>query len=295
MKPINERRQQTLRQSVEVLGIGFVTGKQVRLRFRPAAANTGVVFLRSDLGMQASVPARVESVTGTQRRTTIGQQPVCVTLVEHVLAALSGLRIDNCLVELDGAEPPGMDGSSDAFVKALLEAEILMQSERRLIWGVDQPVIYSARDATIALHPTEREELRVSYLLDYGTSSPIPWQISTMTISPGPFASRIAGCRTFLTQDEALALRKQGLGSNTTVTDLLVFGQKGPINNKLRFGNEPARHKILDILGDLSLIGCDLVGHIVAYRSGHPHNIELVRLLSRQMQQGIPRHRMMAA
>lgn len=295
MKLINERWQQTIAKPVEVQGIGYVTGQQVRLRFRPAAASTGVVFLRTDLGGKASVPARVENVTGTARRTTIGRAPIEVSLVEHVLAALSGLRIDNCVVELDAPEPPGLDGSAQAFIDALLKAGTVTQAERRPIWTVNEPVVYATKDATIALHPIERQELRVSYLLDYGPTSSIHQQIATETVTPANFASSIASCRTFVTEEEAIALRNQGIGSRTTVTDLVIFGRHGPIQNKLRFGNEPARHKILDIVGDLSLIGCDLCGHVVAYRSGHPHNVELVRLLSKQMQQTHSRQRMTLA
>ena len=295
MKPIDTRRQQTICTTVDVQGTGYITGKQVRLRFRPASVDTGVVFVRTDLGAHACIPARYEQVTGTARRTTIGQPPVAVTLVEHVLAALSGLRIDNCLVEIDGPEPPGLDGSAQAFVNALLEAGTDTQSAQRPIWSVAQPVIYQTPDATIGLHPAERPELRISYLLDYGPESSIQWQISTQTITPGSFASQLASCRTFLTEDEAVALRNQGLGSRTAVTDLVVFGRRGPISNRLRFANEPARHKILDIIGDLSLIGCDLYGHIVAFRSGHPHNVELLRLLSHRMQQGLPSQHVMAA
>ena len=155
-------------------------------------------------------------------------------------------------------------------------------------------ISFTTQDATIALHPPENAELRISYLLDYGRESPIPWQMCTLMIDPGSFLSDVAVCRTFVTDQEALALRDQGLGSRTGVTDLVVFGRQGPIQNKLRFANEPARHKILDILGDLSLIGCDLRGHVVAYRSGHPHNVELVRKLTLQMQRVLPRLRMAA-
>ena len=293
MKRISERNQQTIGKPVEVHGIGYVTGKQVRLRFRPASASTGVVFVRTDLGAQACILARVENVTGTARRTTLGNPPIQVGLVEHVLAALSGLRIDNCYVELDAPEPPGLDGSAQAFVKALLQAGTVMQPERRPIWSTTRPMVFIDKDATIALHPLDTPELRISYLLDYGKESSIPWQMCTQTITPGAFASQVAPCRTFVTEEEAHALRSQGLGSRTTVTDLVVFGREGPIQNRLRFGNEPARHKILDILGDLSLIGCDLRGHVVAYRSGHPHNVELVRLLSLQMQTVLPRQHCM--
>ena len=121
--------------------------------------------------------------------------------------------------------------------------------------------------------------------------SPIVRQVYTDEIDPTTFVKNIAPCRTFLLEEEARLLVEQGIGSNSKMSDLLVFGPRGPIDNKLRFGNEPARHKILDILGDLSLIGCDLRGHVVAYRSGHPHNVELVRRLSLQMQTVLPRQR----
>lgn len=284
MKRIDHRWQQTIAKAAEVQGTGYVTGKHVRLRFRPASPNTGIVFIRTDLGSQACIRACVDEVTGTSRRTTLGHPPIHVSLVEHVLAALSGLRIDNCYVELDAPEPPGLDGSAHAFVKAILNAGVSVQYERQDIWTVDRPLFYAAPEATITLHPLDTPELRVSYLLDYGPDSPIPWQMCTVAITPGSFASQVSSCRTFVTESEAIALRSQGIGSNSVVSDLLVFGRHGPIENTLRFGNEPARHKILDILGDLSLIGCDLRGHVVAYRSGHPHNVALVRLLSLQMQ-----------
>jgi UDP-3-O-acyl N-acetylglucosamine deacetylase len=291
VKRIHDRCQQTIARAAEVQGIGYVTGKHVRLRFRPAPPSTGIVFVRTDLGPQACISACLENVTGTARRTTLGQLPIQVSLVEHVLAALSGLRIDNCYVELDAPEPPGLDGSAQAFVNALLHAGTVAQADRRAVWTTDRPITLTVKDATIALHPLPTPELRISYLLDYGQESPIPWQMSTQTITSGSFASQVAPCRTFVTEDEAIMLRNQGLGSRTTVNDLLVFGRRGPINNKVRFGNEPARHKILDILGDLSLIGCDLRGHVVAYRSGHPHNVQLVQLLSLQMQTVLPRQR----
>jgi UDP-3-O-acyl N-acetylglucosamine deacetylase len=291
VKRIHDRNQQTIGMPVEVQGIGYVTGRHVRIRFRPAPASTGVVFVRTDLGPQACVAARADNVTGTARRTTLGQPPVYVSLVEHVLAALSGLRIDNCFVELDAPEPPGLDGSAQALVNALLRAGTVMQSANRAIWTVQQPITLVGRDTSITLHPLDKPELRVSYLLDYGMESPIHWQISTLTITPATFASQVAPCRTFVTEEEAIMLRNQGLGPRTNVTDLLVFGKRGPIHNRLRFGNEPARHKILDILGDLSLIGCDLRGHVVAYRTGHPHNVELVQLLSLRMQTVLPRQR----
>src|SRR5207247_7367915 len=133
----------------------------------------------------------------------------------------------------------------------------------------------------LALHPTDGEELTLTYFLDYGLGSPIARQVHTQTLTPGGFAAELAGCRTFILESEAAALRRQGLGARTTAADLLVFGPRGPIDNTLRHANEPARHKILDLVRDLSLLGHDLCGHLVAYRSGHGLNIELVRELAR--------------
>jgi UDP-3-O-acyl N-acetylglucosamine deacetylase len=277
------RYQRTLARSVELEGIGFLTGAAVRLRFHPAPASTGVVFVRTDLRPEARIPARIEEVTGTQRRTTLGQPPAQVMLVEHVLAALAGLRIDNCAVELDAPEPPGLDGSAQGFVTVLREAGVVLQPARRAVWYVDDPVVVCLRGATVALHPPRSRQLTISYTLDYGHHSPIDQQRCTELITPETFASRVACCRTFLLAGEAEELRRQGLGARITPADLLVFGSHGPIDNRLRFANEPARHKILDLVGDLSLLGHDLIGHVVAYRSGHPLNAELTRLLTRQI------------
>lgn len=300
MKKLFERQQRTLARPAELRGIGFLTGQLVTLRFRPAPASTGVVFVRTDLGPSATIRARVDQVTGTQRRTTLGRPPLCVGLVEHVLAALAGLRIDNCYVELDAPEPPGLDGSARQFAEVLNQAGTCVLSARRPVWTVTEPVVVRQRGATLALHPVDAppmgqpidptgEGMRVSYLLDYGPGSPIHRQQHTRTVTPAGFASGLAGCRTFLLEEEARAFREQGLGARTRMNDLLVFGPKGPIDNTLRFADEPARHKILDIVGDLSLLGQDLRGHVVAYRSGHPLNIELVRVLEQKLAHQQPR------
>lgn len=282
MRKHSHRPQRTLARPAEVVGVGFLTGATVRLRFLPAPPETGVVFVRSDLPGRPHLPARVENVTDTQRRTTLGRAPAQVGLVEHVLATLSGLRIDNCYVELDAPEPPGLDGSARAFTEALLTAGVVVQPARKTLWVVDEPVIVRSGNATLAIHPSEIPELRVSYLLDYGLPSPIGWQAHTQPITPEHFVNGLADARTFILEAEVEQLRKQGLGARTTTADLLVFGAHGPIGNELRYANEPARHKVLDIVGDLALLGDGLCGHVVAYRSGHPLNVELVRVL-RQM------------
>ncbi len=284
MRRLGYRYQRTIAQPAEVRGVGFLTGAAVRLEFQPAAADTGILFRRADLSPPADIPARVSLVTGTHRRTTLGRPPAQVALVEHVLAALAGLRIDNCIVELNSPEPPGLDGSARAFVEALWQAGVVLQPARRPVWTVTAPVVVSAHGATLALHPGSTDELKLTYFLNYGSHSPIGRQSHTQLLSPERFAVELSGCRTFLLEAEALEFRRQGFGRSTTTADLLVMGLRGPIGNRLRFADELARHKVLDMVGDLALLGCDLRGHLVAYRSGHPLNVELVRTLHRQME-----------
>jgi len=287
------RNQRTIARPASVQGTGFLTGAEVRLRFLPAPANTGAVFLRVDLPGRPTIPAHVTQVSGTARRTTIGHGDVQVALVEHVLAALAGLRIDNCIIELDAPEPPGLDGSALGFVDALIEADSTPQQARRDVCTVEESIVVRQKGMSLAIHP--HNEFKVSYILDYGLWSPITWQIHTQGVTPGTFRSELASCRTFLLEQEAAELRRQGLGSRTKTSDLLVFGASGPMDNKLRFGNEPARHKCLDIVGDLALFGRDIRGHVVAYRSGHPMNVELVRLLNERVASGKPSSQKRAA
>jgi UDP-3-O-acyl N-acetylglucosamine deacetylase len=285
VRRLSYRCQRTIAKSAEVLGVGFLTGASIRLRFLPAPPGTGIVFARTDVKTSVPIPARPDQVTGTERRTTLGRAPNQIGLVEHVLAALSGLRIDNCLVQLNGPEPPGLDGSARRFVDILIEAGATPQPARRSIWTVDASCVLSQGGATLAIHPDD-DCLKISYMLDYGLQSPIGRQMHTQIITPETFISELADSRTFILESEAAALKSQGLGTRTTAADLLVFGPNGPIDNKLRHANEPARHKVLDILGDMALFGQDLRGHVVAYRSGHPLNVQLARKLAGELTGG---------
>jgi UDP-3-O-acyl-N-acetylglucosamine deacetylase len=146
-------------------------------------------------------------------------------------------------------------------------------------YAVTEPVVVEAGGATLTVHPDDDNGLTLSYFLNYGHGSPIGRQVHTQSLTPGSFISDLAPCRTFLLLREAEELQRQGLGKRTTTADLLVFGPSGPLDNRLRFANEPARHKVLDLVGDLALLGVDLCGQVVAYRSGHELNVELVRAL----------------
>lgn len=280
---IGSRHQRTLAAPAEVSGVGFVTGAAVRLRFLPAGPDSGVRFTRTDRPGRPSIPAHASKVSGTARRTTLGPADTGVTLVEHVLAALAGLRIDNCTIEIDGPEPPGLDGSAQGFVDALHSAGIVLQTAQRPIWATPEPITLAQDGATVTIHPVEPgddKNLKITYFLDYGLTSPIARQTHTMTVTPEAFTFEAANCRTFLLETEAHALRSQGVGKHLTAKELLVFGPRGPLENRLRFANEPARHKVLDLVGDLALCGFDLAGHVVAYRSGHALNVAMAKVLS---------------
>ncbi|MEO6811262.1 MAG: UDP-3-O-acyl-N-acetylglucosamine deacetylase [Isosphaeraceae bacterium] len=273
------RQQRTIARETVVRGIGFLTGADVAVRFRPAEAETGVVFVRGDLPGRPSIPAHVRHVVPRQRRTTLQRGEAAIEMVEHVMAACAGLRIDNCLVELDAGETPGCDGSSRAFVEALTDAGLVEQDRPRASLRIKRPITVQDGAATLTAHPGVDDRLVLSYNLDYGRDSPIGAQSLFLDISPESFRDELATSRTFLLAEEAKSLRQAGIGARTTEADLLVFGPDGPIGNTLRFPDECVRHKMLDLVGDLALAGTDLIGHVVAHRSGHQLNAELVRSL----------------
>ncbi len=283
MKLIGYRHQRTLRSPAELTGPGLITGAKVTVRLLPAPADSGVLFVRPDVSGVPVLPARVDFVTSTQRRTTLGGGDGAITLVEHLLATLAGLRIDNCVIELDGPEPPGLDGSARGFVDAVLEAGAESQPARRAIWAVTEAISVNKAGATVTVHPPagdQTDALLATYILDYGHDAYIPRQTHTMPVNPHTFATEVADCRTFVTEREALTLLEHGVGRHLTARDLLVFGPKGLIDNELRHANEPARHKVLDLIGDLFLCGVDLVGHVVAYRSGHSLNVAMAKAVA---------------
>ncbi|MBW3540495.1 MAG: UDP-3-O-acyl-N-acetylglucosamine deacetylase [Planctomycetes bacterium] len=275
------RRQRTIQRPVEVRGIGFLTGASIRLRFLPAPPGHGIAFRRIDrLGLGADpVPATIEYTVPRERRTAIERGGVTIEMTEHVLAALYGLRVDNCLVELNGPEPPGCDGSSQAFVEALFQAGFEEQDAPRDVFVVRRGLraVDEKRGAEVAARPLSPPALVVGYDLDYGPASPIPAQALALEITPESFARELAAARTFVLEAEVKALKAQGYGRRTTARDLLVFGRDGVIDNAVRFPDECVRHKILDCLGDFALMGCDLYGEFRARRSGHRLNRELIR------------------
>ena len=213
-------------------------------------------------------------------------------MIEHVMAALAGLRIDNCIVQIDASECPGCDGSSQAFVEVLDRAGIVEQGRMRQALVLERSVSVVEGDAILAAHPGVPGGLTLSYHLDYGRGSPIPAQSLCLALSPQTFRDELAASRTFLLESEANALRAAGIGARATPADLLIFGPTGVIGNVLRYPDECVRHKILDMVGDLALLGFDLHGFVVAHRSGHQTNHALSRRL---LEQARPIDRLRAA
>jgi UDP-3-O-[3-hydroxymyristoyl] N-acetylglucosamine deacetylase len=276
------RLQRTIRQSVETSGVGFLTGRDIKIRFVPAAIHQGIAFRRTDCAGSKPIPARIQFAVQRQRRTAVERDGIAVEMIEHVTAALAGLRIDNCLVEIDGPEPPGLDGSSLRFAELLLTAGIVDQPATQPAIAVEGTVFVGdpKDESEITYRPAARPGLAITYHLDYGPRSAIPAQAFSIEVTPESFMRELAYARTFLLETEATALRAAGYGSRISARDLLVFAPAGPIDNELRAANECARHKILDCLGDFALLGCEIHGQFCAYRSGHHLNREMVRKLA---------------
>lgn len=271
------RQQRTIATPVRVDGFGYWSSKDVQVEFRPAPARTGIVFVRSDLDEPRRIPANCQHRIETPRRTTLAAGRVTVEMVEHVMAALAGLQIDNCEVWVNRPELPGCDGSSQMFVDALDRAGIVEQNAKRSQLIVTDVTRVGNEEAWVEARPSKTGGLSVKYRLDYGSDSPIGRQLLELDITPSSFRRELATARTFLLQEEADWLRSRGLGTRVTYSDVLVFGPEGPIDNPLRFEDECVRHKMLDLIGDLALAGCDIVGQFVARRGGHRMNAELVR------------------
>jgi UDP-3-O-[3-hydroxymyristoyl] N-acetylglucosamine deacetylase len=273
------RKQRTILAPVVVEGFGLWSGRDVRVEFRPAAADTGIVFVRHDIASQPRIAATVPNRVETPRRTTLSSAGGSVEMVEHVMAALAGLRIDNCEVWVDQAEMPGCDGSSQPFVAALESVGTHEQNSLRSVLVVRSVTRLGGDESWVEARPSTTGGLSVKFRLDYGNTGAIGRQTLQLAINPDSFRRELASSRTFMLEEEAQWLISRGMGTRATYQDVLVFDDDGPIENSLRFRDECVRHKTLDLVGDLALTGCDVVGHIIAYRSGHRLNAELVRAL----------------
>ncbi len=223
-----------------------------------------------------AVPARVDYLASRPRRTSLRNGTAGVETIEHCLAACAGLGIDNLQIEVNGPELPSGDGSSQHFLQALVSAGIVEQQAERRVIKVTEPIHVARGESEIAALPCGEPGLHIIYELDYGPG-PIGRQVLAIDLTPETFTNSLAASRTFVTDAEAEQLRQAGLGTHLGYQDILVFGPDGPVENPVRWPDECVRHKILDLIGDLTLAGRPLQARVYARRSGHSLNHELVK------------------
>lgn len=276
----NLRFQNTIQHVAHVSGRGYWSGRPVTLTFLPAQSHEGIVFRRIDLPGRPAIHAIAANRRETSLRTTLLENGAHVEMVEHVMAALYGMEIDNCIVECDAAEMPGMDGSALAFTVALERAGVQRLSAQTRDLEISVPIRVGNDQQWIMAIPSADFGLTLQYQLDYGANHPIPASTFTYTLDRNTFLQSVATARTFVTESEARQLQMQGVASHVTFRDLIVFGTDGPIDNSLRFDDECSRHKLLDLVGDLSLCGSRISGKIVAHRSGHILNGRMAQALA---------------
>lgn len=266
------RPQRTLAREAEYVGIGIHTGAIVTLRFCPAPPNTGILFRRVDLPGAPIIPASVSSVCETARSTTIGVGEAKIHTVEHVLAAVRAFNIDNLIIEVDGIEPPVGNGSSDVFVEMIEHVGIVEQEESVTIRSLEVPVYHTEGDIHIVAVPCDT--YRISYTLSYSQSKVLRSQFFSTEVNQESFVKEIAPCRTFSMYEEIAPLMERGLIKGGSLANAVIIkGDAVFSKGGLFFSNEMVRHKILDLIGDLSLVGIPFKAHVMAIRSGHATNV----------------------
>lgn len=271
--------QKTIEREVTVAGKGLFEGKEARVIFRPAQVDTGVVFIRTDMPEPVRIKALAYNIAERPRRTSIKNGSVSIETIEHCMAAVSALGIDNLIIEVNGQELPGLDASSTEYLRLLKKAGITEQQARRRELVITEPIAQIRGEASIYALPAEGQELHISFELDYQGHTGIGRQNFSCRITPDFFERQLATARTFLLEAEAKQFQARGLGRHLSPRDILVIGSDGPIKNSFRFDDECVRHKIVDLIGDLALVGRPIKGRIAAYKSGHSLNLRLVRKL----------------
>lgn len=277
-------KQKTIAKEVSLKGVGLHTGDTVNVTFKPADVDSGINFIRTDLPKRPKILASVDYLlpsSRSTRRTSIGYDNIEVHTIEHLMAALAGLDIDNIYIEIDNNEVPGLDGSSLSFLEILNRAGIQEQPKLRTYYLIKEPIVIEEDGASIVALPSR--EFRIFYTLSYNHPL-LKAQFMEININADAFKNELARARTFCLEDEAEELQQQGLGRGADYDNTLVVGESGVIKNKLRYEDEFIRHKILDLLGDLYLIGQPIRGHIIALKSGHSLNLKLADKINQQRQ-----------
>jgi len=269
--------QKTISKEGSISGVGLHTGSNCSVTVRPAAIHQGIQFLKQ--GREVSSNGATFTKAEGHRCTSLGSGDTEIKTIEHLLAAISGLGISNIQIDVHGPEIPGLDGSSKPFVCFLKELGIVDQKENRSVYKVTEPIFCYEEGKAIGIYPAD--EFSISYVLDYNHLH-LKNQTLDIVLTPENFESEIAPARTFCTEEEALELKKRGFGLGATYENTLIISEKGLVHNKFRFNDECARHKILDILGDLNLLGFPVLGRIIGIRSGHSLNRKLVEQINKQ-------------
>ena len=271
--------QKTIKTEGRLSGKGLFGGKESKVVFRPASENTGIVFVRTDMQEPVRINGLVTNVAERSRRTTLKKGSLSIETVEHCLAAVSALGIDNLFVEVDSAEMPAPDCSCAEYFKILKRLEVVEQHQARKEFVIREPISIASGDSSIYALPYSDDGLNITYDLDYGGHTGIGRQIFSCRVTPEAFEKHLARARTFLLEAEAKQFQARGLGTHLGPRDILVIDSDGPIKNSFRYPNECVRHKIVDLIGDLALVGRAIKGRVVAYKSGHSLNQQLARKL----------------
>ena len=271
------KKRRTLARAVSLEGIGLHSGAPVRLRLVPAPADTGIVFVRTDAG-GARIPARLDYAGPSFYATVLQKDGLTVSTIEHLMAALYALQVDDLEIEIDGAEVPILDGSSRPFVEAIQDAGGHEHDVLRQYIHIVKPIAITHEDKSISIRPCG--EYRVTYAIDFDHPA-LGYQELTASLWRGDqFAKKLAPARTFTFEREVEALRGRGLALGGSLDNAVVVGEGGILNPELRYPDEFVRHKMLDLTGDLSLLGHPILGHVIAYRAGHDLHARLARRIA---------------
>ncbi|MFM7299505.1 MAG: UDP-3-O-acyl-N-acetylglucosamine deacetylase [Planctomycetota bacterium] len=275
------RLQRTLRAPVEFSGVGLHSGQTVRARVLPAPQGNGIEFVRTDVPDAQPIPALVQYRVQADLRTRLKRGNAEVETVEHLLAACSGLGIDNLRIEMDGAEMPGMDGSARPFLELFQQVGTVEQRAEARTFRLDEPIYVREKSATLVALPSDQPGLTLQYIASFDDPG-VQGGSLQFDVTPESFAKDIASARTFCLASDVEKLKAAGFGKGATRENTVVLGDP---QTQMRMVAEPVRHKMLDLIGDLALLGADLQAHVIATRSGHATNAELVRRLVDLMQE----------
>ena len=269
------RLQRTLKQKVSFEGIGLHTGRYSKVHLKPAPRDTGIIFIRTD--KELAIKASIGSVTDTAFSTTLGYNGIKIRTVEHILAVLAGLGIDNLIIEVNGPEIPILDGSSMELTSLILKGGIAKQSKKRPYIRITNPVVLTDGHAEIAAFP--HNGIHITYRIHFNHYL-LGEQNLSLELTEESFAMEIAPARTFGFLKDVEYLKAQGFARGGSFDNAIILGESGILNSSgLRFKDEFVRHKILDLIGDLSLSGFPIYGHIIANKSGHTTNMKFLKKL----------------